>query len=224
MRKVLRKNLKTFLVLALLFGVAPVGAAEPFPSGQEWDLVDGVAAIVDGEAVLVSDIALEEDFGLLKTSGENGEFAELLDLYINRLLILKEQEDVGGFRLEEEQVREAFAEYIANLGGLEAFEAKLQLWGIGEEEITGRFRQAMLASLYAESRIRFLVKVLPSDVEKAYEEDPERWGNAGVFEAWDEIREALVQKSFEQEKERWLKSLRERYRPQVFPQEEGALS
>jgi len=219
----LRRSRKMILALAVLFGSASMAAAETPPSGQEWMLVDGVAAVVEEETVLMSDIALEEDFGLLKTPEEDGEFLNLLDLYINRLLILKEREDVGGFRLEEEQLKEAFAGYLESLGGQEVFDTKLEVWGVGAEEIVGRFRQALLASLYAESRIRFLVKVLPSDIERAYEEDPERWGNVGVFEAWDEIREDLVQKSFSQEKERWLKSLRERYRLQVFPREEGAI-
>jgi len=218
----LKRNLKITLVLAVLLGTAPGIAAEPDPPSQEWVLVDGIAAIVENDPVLWSDIALEEDFGLLRTPGEGGKFPELLNLYINRLLILKEREDIGGFRLEEEQAEGAFAEYLENLGGQEAFNTKLETWGVGEEEVVGRFKQALLASLYAESRIRFLVKVLPSDIEKAYEEDPGRWGNVGVFEAWDDIRDELVQKSFAQEKERWLKSLRNRYRLKMFFPEEEA--
>lgn len=207
---------------ALLWLIVPAGSARPeaLPE-QGWVLVDGIAAAIDGVPVLRSDIAMEADFGLLTGPDGAGAFSELLDLYLNRILILRELEDVGGFRLEDRQVEEAFEAYLRNLGGTEVFDRKLKGWSVGEEEIVGRFRQGLLASLYAEDRIRFLVKVLPSDVEKAYAENPEKWGNRSVFEAWESIREELVQESFSQEKERWIKSLRNRYSLEVFPPAEG---
>ncbi|MBN2721121.1 MAG: hypothetical protein JXR72_08470 [Proteobacteria bacterium] len=210
------------LALAVLTVAAPSALAQSGAAETEWALVDGIAATVDGDPVFLSEVMMEKDFGLLKEAGQNGGLPGLLDPYINRLLILKELEDVGGFRLDQGQEEEAFGDYLRNLGGEDVFAEKREKWGVSGEEIAGRFRRALLASLYAESRIRFLVKVLPGDIEKAYGEDPEKWGGRTVIEVWEEIRDELVQESFAQEKERWLKSLRDRYQLEIFPLEGDA--
>ena len=71
-------------------------------------------------------------------------------------------------------------------------------------------------SLYTESRLQFFVNVLPSDIEKAYEEDWERWGNSTLYEAWENIRSELLQSTYYRERERWLNTLRERYDLTVY--------
>lgn len=219
----LKRCSSILLALAVLTGAARSGPARSGALEAEWALVDGIVATVDGDPVLLSEVMMERDFELLKGSGQTVDLPGLLDLYINRLLILKELEDVGGFRLDQGQEEEAFGEYLRNLGGKEVFSGKLEKWGVSGEEIAGRFRRALLASFYAESRIRFLVKVLPSDIEKAYAEDPGKWGGRTVIEVWEEIRDELVQESFAQEKERWLKSLRDRYQLEIFPLEGDAI-
>lgn len=220
---VLKRCFSILLVLTVLTGAVRAVSAQSGAIETEWILVDGIAATIDGDPVLLSEVMMERDFGLLKGAGQNGDLPELLDPYINRLLILKELDDVGGFRLDQGQEEEAFGEYLRNLGGEDVFAEKLEKWGVSREEVAGRFRRAFLASLYAESRIRFLVKVLPADIEKAYAEDPEKWGGRTVIEVWEEIRDELVQESFAQEKERWLKSLRDRYQLEVFPLEGDAI-
>lgn len=178
---------------------------------RDWIVVDGIVATIKEVPVLRSDVLMEEDFGLLKTSDLNGEFYGLLESYLNRLLILKELEDIGGFRLAEGQAEGAYREYLAEYDDMTVFREKLDRWGISEREVYKRLDRALLASLYTESRIKFFVKVIPSDVEKAYEENPERWGNTGVFEAWETIKSELMEESFRREKDRWLASLRQRY-------------
>ncbi len=196
------------LVLFLSMAAAVVGAAT---TDKDWVLIDGIAATIDGNPVLRSDVLMEKDFGLLgKVDGSSG-FAELLEPYLNRLLIMRELEDIGGFRLSEGQAEESFAKFLDGSGGRAEFEEKLSFWGATEEEIFGRFTQALLASLYTESRLKFLVKIIPSDIEKAYAEDPGRWGDSGIFEAWERIKQDLAEESLEVERERWMTSLRKRY-------------
>jgi hypothetical protein len=92
----------------------------------------------------------------------------------------------------------------------------LKTWGIDEKEVYRRLERALLVSLYTESRIRFFVKVVPSDIENAYAENPQRWGDVPIFEVWESIKFELTKESFEREMNRWLDSLRERYRLSVF--------
>jgi hypothetical protein len=73
-------------------------------------------------------------------------------------------------------------------------------------------KNALLTTLYTESRLKFLVNVLPSDIEDAYRKDPERWGGRGLYESWEDIRAELVRDTFAAEKQRWLAALKERYK------------
>jgi len=189
------------------------------PAVPDRILVDGIVATIDDSPVLSSDILLEEDFGLLETAGGSGGFRELLDSHLNRLLIMKELDDIGGFRLMDGQAERSFTGYLAGLGGRTAFEKKLKMWGVEEEDVFGWYKQVLLVSLYTESRMKFLVKVVPSDIEQAYAQDPGRWGNVGIFEAWETVKSDLVGESFEVEKERWLSSLKKRYHLMMSPQE-----
>jgi hypothetical protein len=190
----------------------PVLAAE----NGNWTAVDGVVATIKDVPVLSSDVHLEADFGLLTSDGLDADFNSLLGSYLNRLLILKELEDIGGFRLAEGQAEDYYRSYLAGFDDMAVFEGKLERWGISEREIYKRLDRALLASLYTESRIKFLVKVLPSDIEEAYEKNPDRWGHAGVFEAWESVKAELMEESFRLEKGRWLDSLRQRYGLVVF--------
>ena len=189
------RNILPVILILLMLPPFRLAAAEPAEGG--WIRVDGIVATIDGIPILRSDVLMEEDFGLL--------------------------DDLGGFRLAEGEAEDAFAGYLAGAGGPRVLEEKMRRWGIEEGDVFGRFKEAFLASLYTESRIRFLVKVVPSDIERAYAEDPGRWGNVGLFEAWENIKSDLVGESFEMEKERWLSSLKKRYRLSISTPEEDPI-
>jgi hypothetical protein len=176
-----------------------------------WTRVDSIVATISGAPILETDILMAVDFGLLESSQLEDGFDELLEAYLNRMLILKEVEEVGGFRLTAGQAEGAYRGYLLRYENIEDYEAKLQVWGIGEEEILEKLSQALLVSLYTESHIQFFVNVLPSDIEKAYEEDSERWGGATIYEAWETIRSELLQSTYRKERDRWLSTLKDRY-------------
>jgi hypothetical protein len=185
----------------------------------DWYLVDGVVATIDGVPVLRSDIHMAEDLGLLEANGgsdgaPNGSgvsFEDLRDVYLNRMLILREVEELGGYRLNSGEAEGAYSGYVGQYPDKVTFREKLHMWGIDEVEVFRRLKNALLTTLYTESRLQFLVNVLPSDIEGAYREDPERWGNRGLYESWEAIRGDLIRETFAIEKRRWLETLRERY-------------
>ncbi|UCF88016.1 MAG: hypothetical protein JSV70_06200 [bacterium] len=168
-------------------------------------------AAIGETPVLETDILMEMDLGLLGSSHLGADFNRLLEAYLNRMLILREVEEVGGFRLTAGQAEGAYQGYLLNYESREEYELKLTTWGIDEQEVFNRLGRALLASLYTESRIQFFVNILPSDIERAYEEDPERWGDATVYEVWEAIRSELVQETYQRERDRWLQTLRDRY-------------
>ena len=203
------------LLLPLLLLNPVLAFAQGIDPG-EWTRVDSIVATISGAPILETDILMEMDLGLLESSHLGGGFGQLLEPYLNRLLILKEVEEVGGFRLTTGQAAGAYQGYLLRYENKEEYEGKLQMWGITEEEVLGRLSRALLVSLYTESRIQFFVNVLPSDIEKAYEEDQESWGEATIYEVWESVRSELLQSTYRMERDRWLSTLRTRYDLTVY--------
>lgn len=177
----------------------------------EWTRVDSIVATISGAPILETDILIEIDLGLLESSHLGDDFSVLMEAYLNRMLILREVEAVGGFRLSAGQAEGAYQGYLLRYESIDDYEAKLQIWGIDEEKVQSRLNRALLVSLYTESRIQYFVNILPSDIEKAYEEDRERWGDATIYEVWETIRSELLLSTYRKEKDRWLSTLRRRY-------------
>jgi hypothetical protein len=187
-----------------------------------WKIVDRMVAVLDSVPVLLSDVLMESDLGLLPSLGSEDGFGTLLEPYLNRLMIQKEVEEVGSFRLSPGQYDSAFKGFLAGFSGRDDFEDKLEYWGVDEQEVRRRLARALIVSLYTESRIQFFIRVLPSDVERAYREDPDKWGGRLLYDAWNDIRESLLEEAFTLERERWLKTLRQRYELRIIDPMNGA--
>ena len=177
----------------------------------QWSHVDGIVATIGGSPILRSDIHLEADFGLLKANGSGDDFEALKEVYLNRMLILREVEELGGYRLNSGEAEGAYRGYLGQYPDKISYIEKLHRWGVSEEEIFRRLKNALLTTLYTESRLKFLVNVLPSEIEEAYRKDPQRWGGRGLYESWETIRADLIMETFASEKGIWLGTLKERY-------------
>lgn len=204
----------SILVLVLLLPSASARAQGGEGSG--WTRADSIVATIDETPVLETDILMEIDLGLLESSYLGDDPGLLLQAYLNRMLILREVEEVGAFRLTEGQAEGAYRGYLLRYEDLDVYRSKLDMWGVDEEEVRKRLRRALLASLYTESRIQFFINVLPSDIEKAYEEERDRWGETSLYEAWETIRSELLQSTYRLERSRWLNTLKERYDLKIY--------
>ncbi len=202
---------RRMICLSMLLLLYPFSSIAQNEASTGWTRVDSIVAVISGAPILESDILMAVDFGLLESSQPGDGFDELLEAYLNRMLILREVEEVGGFRLTAGQAEGAYQGYLLRYESREDYEAKLQVWGVDEEVVQNKLSQALLVSLYTESHIQFFVNVLPSDIEKAYEEDRERWGGTTIYEVWETIRSELLQSTYRRERDRWLSTLRERY-------------
>ncbi len=207
---------RQMILLLPLLMLNPFHSLAQSGESSGWTRVDSIVATISGAPILETDILMEIDLGLLQSSYLGGGFSALLEAYLNRMLILRELEEVGGFRLTAGQAEGAYQGYLLRYENIEDYKLKLTMWGIGEEEVQSRLRRALLVSLYSESRIQFFVNVLPSDIEKAYEEDRERWGDATIYEVWEPIKSELLQSTFRSERDRWLNILKDRYDLTVY--------
>lgn len=207
---------RRWIILITFLLILPLSSNSYGTEHEEWVKVDSIIATISGDPVLETDILMEIDLGLLESTQLGNDFSKLTEAYLNRMLILKEVEEVGGFRLTAGQAEGAYQGYLLRYEDLENYMAKLDTWGIDEQDVLSRLKRALLVSLYTESRIQFFINILPSDIEKAYEEDRERWGEATIYEVWETIRSELQQSTYLIERDRWLNTLRERYDLTVF--------
>ncbi len=195
------------------------GAAWASVAASGWTQLDRIVAVVGDNPVLLSDLLMENDLGLLEPVDNKEGLDALLEPYLNRLMIVREANEVGSFRLSPGQIDAAFKGYLSRFPTRAAFDEKLRRWGIDEKEVERRLAHGLIASLYTESRIRFFVGVLPSDIEKEYNNNPGRWGGRGINEAWNDIKKFLGARAFQKERDRWLKTLRERYGLKIISEE-----
>ncbi len=203
----------------LLAALNPAALLAAPSADVPWTELDRVVAEVNGAPILLSDLSLERDFGLL-SSGE-GEVSGLFTAYLNRRMIAEEIREFGGFTVPPEQLASSRAAFLARFPDREVLRGRLSRWGVTEEEVLLRVDEALTVSLYTESRVRFFVQVLPREIEEAYAKDPSRWGGRALEEAWNDVRDALSAEVFVREVERWLANLRERYRVTVLVPEEA---
>jgi hypothetical protein len=215
---ILGSLLMVFPVVAQAGGPASAAAraANTADGSGGWVVLDRVVARVNGSPVLLSDIMLERDLGLLE--GEQGatDEASLISIYLRRRMILEEVREFGGFSLSPAESQGASAGYLRRFPDPAAFSTLLDRWGITRGEVLRRLEEALTASLYTESRVRFFIQVLPGDVERAYAGDPPRWKGVSLEKAWAEIQGELTGEAFRREVGRWLDVLRDRYRVEVF--------
>jgi len=204
------------LCVILLAVLAPIQIFAKETGPGQWIQVDSVVATIDGSPILKTDILMEADLGLLKAPDGGDDFSGLMETYLNRSLILKEVEEVGGFRLTQGQSEGAYRGFLLRYHSRQDYLSKLKSWGLSEKDVRKMLNRALLASLYTESHLQFFVNILPSDIEKAYSEDPGRWGGESVYEAWETIKSELRQTTYQSEKARWLSTLRERYNLVIF--------
>ena len=207
----MRKYRPSFIVFCIIVLSASLSSWVFADGTTGWNLVDGVVATIDGEPVLRSDIHMEADLGLLKSNVTGGGFEGWRDVYLNRRLILREVEELGGYRLNSGEAEGAYRGYLGQYPDMVTYREKLQMWGVDEVEVFRRLKNALLTTLYTESRLQFLVNILPSEIEDAYRKDPQRWGGRGLYESWEAIRGDLISETFAAEKNRWLETLRKRY-------------
>lgn len=207
----------TGIVLAsLILMMSVVNSATGEPADGSWQTIDRVIASIESEPVLLSDVIIEIDLSLLTLPDGATDLKALLNLYLNRLLIIREVEEVGEFRLTNHQKEGSYRGYLTQYTDNTAYIDKLESWGISEQEVKSRLNRALLASLYTESRIKFFIRVLPFDIEEAYEQYPERWGDKGLYEVWNQIKKELSEEAFERERDRWMGTLRTRYKVEIM--------
>ena len=217
------------LALALILTLALGGCAsstpdmvEPTPSPTdlplaEHQLYDRVVAVVDEEAILLSDI--EEVLGLGLVDPEPGApegetRARVLDGLIDHQLRYRAAERFGVGRVSVDRIEEQVEAIRSGFPDRNAFDERLRELGLTETELRQLVARQLLVLRYVDERLGAQVFVALEDIRAYYEESlvPELQA-AGqpvppLEEVREEIRAVIRQQRLLEEVDRWTAELR----------------
>ncbi len=196
------------VIVALLMGGGGMVAQE---------VIDRVAARVENDIILVSDIRELARYQLFM-EGKSESDAQILDRLIDQWIVRNEATASRYPQPSDEEVQRSLARLTRTFSSPAEFEERRQQSGLSSEELLAMVKLQLYLRNYLDTRFRPAIQVEEKDVEDFYKTRvvprAESRGQAPpTFEAAREfIQEALVQRAIDEQAERWLKESRSRIR------------
>jgi hypothetical protein len=196
------------VIVTLLMGGGGMAAQE---------VIDRVAAHVENDIILVSDIRELARYQLFM-DGKSESDAQILDRLINQWIVRNEATASRYPQPSDEEVQRSLARLTRTFSSPAEFEERRQQSGLSSEQLLAMVKLQLYLRNYLDTRFRPAIQVEEKDVEDFYKTRvvprAESRGQAPpTFEAAREfIQEALVQRAIDEQAERWLKESRSRIR------------
>jgi peptidyl-prolyl cis-trans isomerase SurA len=172
------------LASLLIAGVAVAQTTPPTTQGQK---VDGVAAVVDNEVVLQSEVDeqlflfLQQQQGRPDSSQVQQLRKDILDKLIDDRVIVSEakRQNLTASEAEiEKNVSDAIADTKKRLGSDDAFLAELRREGMSEADLRKRYRDEVQKQLLANALLRKQLgkmEITPAEAEKYFNENKDKF-------------------------------------------------
>jgi peptidyl-prolyl cis-trans isomerase SurA len=172
------------LASLLIAGVAVAQTTPPTTQGQK---VDGVAAVVDNEVVLQSEVDeqlflfLQQQQGRPDSSQVQQLRKDILDKLIDDRVIVSEakRQNLTASEAEiEKNVSDAIADTKKRLGSDDAFAAELRREGMSEADLRKRYRDEVQKQLLANALLRKQLgkmEITPAEAEKYFNENKDKF-------------------------------------------------
>ncbi len=188
-------------------------------------LRDRVVAVVDEQAVLLSDV--EDVIGLGLVEREAGESTEalrarVLDGLIDQLLRFQAAERFGFGQVSVERIEAQVAEIRAGFPDDAAFATRLAELGLSIEELRQLVARQIMVLVYVDERLGARVFVSLDDIRAHYEQElvPQLTASGQpvppLEEVREDVRQVIKQRRLLEEVERWTAELRREADVQVF--------
>jgi len=181
--------------------------------GQE--VVDRLAARVEGDVILLSDVRVLARYQQL-VDGKSESDAQILDRLIDQWIVRNEAETARFPRPSDDDIARGVERVQKSFPSFADYEARKKEVGLTDADIRNMVAGQLYLSNYLDSRFRPSAKVEAKDVEDFYDKAviprAQARGQAPptLDAARDYIREALVQRSIDEQAERWLNESRGR--------------
>jgi len=203
-----RRILIPSVMLALLMGGGGVLAQE---------VIDRVAARVENDIILVSDIRELARYQVL-IDGKSESDQRILDRLIDQWVVRNEATVSRYPQPSDEEVQRSLARLERTFSSPAEFENRRQQSGLSSEELLAMVKLQLYLRNYLDTRFRPAIQIEEKDVEEFYKTRvvprAESQGQTPpAFEAAREfIQDAMVQRAIDEQADRWLKESRSRIR------------
>jgi len=179
------------------------------------EVIDRVAARVENDIILVSDIRLLGRYQLF-IDGKSESDTQILDRLIDQWIVRNEASAARYPQLSDEEVQRSLARLKRSFSSPAEFEERRRQSGLTSEELQAMLRSQLYLSNYLDTRFRPSIQIQEKDVEEFYKvrvvpRAEERGQAPPTLEAArDFIQEALVQRAINEQADSWLKESRSR--------------
>jgi hypothetical protein len=201
--------------LVFLLAMGPVEAAR----GQE--VVDRIAARVENDVILLSEVRVLERYQLL-VDGKSESDAALLDRLVDQWVVRSEANASHFPQPSEAEVDKGVERLEKSFASPADFQERKKQSGLSDREVREMEASQLYLSNYLDSRFRPSVQVDAKAIEDFYTNGvlpaaKARGQEPPTLEAAREyIQEALVQQGINEQADRWLKESRGRVHVEKF--------
>jgi parvulin-like peptidyl-prolyl isomerase len=199
----------------IVWGFAASLMALVATQGAAQEVIDRVAARVENDIVLLSDVRVLARYQQL-VDGKSESDAQILDRLIDQWIVRNEAETARFPRPSDDEVSRGVERVQKSFTSAEEYEARKKQVGLTAANIRTMVTAQLYLSNYLDSRFRPSVKIEPKEVEDFYDKAviprAQARGQAppSLDAARDYIRDALIQRSIDEQAERWLNESRGR--------------
>jgi hypothetical protein len=210
------------LAICVLLLLVPVANAAGSSAAQE--IVDRIAARVENDIILLSDISALHRYQQF-LDGKSETDAQILDRLIDQWIVRTEA-DVSRFpRPSDAEIERGLERLRKSFTSTEEYDARKKQSGLSEAEMREMVATQLYLSNYLDSRFRSGVQIDPKTIEDFYRKSvapraKERGQEPPPLEAArDFIQEALVQRGINDQADRWLIESKARLHIEKYLQE-----
>lgn len=205
---------RTTIALTLLL---MMGAGRGFASGQAAKIIDRVAARIENDIILLSDIeklSRYQRFIDAKTEDET----KLLEHLIDQWIVRNEATAAGFTQPSKDDVEKSLGRIKRSFSSPEEYAARLKNLGLTEEGLRKMVQEQLFLSNYLDARFRPSTQIEEKVIQNFYNERvvPRAKANGQQPPTMDAarefIQEVLVLQAINEQADRWLKESRTRLR------------
>lgn len=203
---------------ALLVSLLMMTAREFLPSQEA---VDGIAARVENDIVLLSDIRTLSHYQQF-LDGKSETDTQILDRLIDQWVVRTEADASHFPRPYDAEIERDLERLRKSFASAEQYEARRKQSGLSEAGLRSIVASQLYLSNYLDSRFRPSVQVDSKAIEDFYRSTVVPQAKARGQEpptldsAHDLIQEALVQRGINEQAEKWLKESRARLHVEIL--------
>ncbi len=197
-----------------------------FPLSVWGEVVDQVAALVEGEVITLSEVQQLAQYKGLKISEEANErrnlYLTVLDQIINQKLISREAQHTPGIQISQYDVDQQLQAYRRRFSSQNQFQEKLESMEMTESALRDLIRRELTVWRFVQTRFEPFIIVMPPQIQEYYDQIlvPELAQTGAPRPTLElvreQIREILILEKTNQEMDRWVNNMRDKAQVSVL--------